>query len=90
MFGLINGFGVAGLIEEEILLFELRSVLETFLPYNREPSTFLRGLLEENKLACKANLLTRFFDVDELTNPLEQAIYVQVENPLVREVAVRS
>jgi spermidine-citrate ligase len=41
-------------------------------------------------LACKANLLTRFFDVDELTNPLEQAIYVQVDNPLVREVAVRS
>ncbi|SCC18922.1 IucA/IucC family protein [Bacillus mycoides] len=90
MFGLINGFGTAGLIKEEILLSELRSVLESFLPYNREPSTFLRELLEEDKLACKANLLTRFFDVDELTNPLEQAIYVQVDNPLVREVAVRS
>ncbi|MGG0725378.1 IucA/IucC family protein [Bacillus mycoides] len=90
MFGLINGFGTAGLIKEEILLSELRSVLESFLPYNRESSTFLRELLEEDKLACKANLLTRFFDVDELTNPLEQAIYVQVDNPLVREVAVRS
>jgi siderophore synthetase component len=90
MFGLINGFGTAGLIKEEILLSELRSVLEAFLPYNREPSTFLSELLEKNKLACKANLLTRFFDVDELTNPLEQAIYVQVDNPLVREVAVRS
>jgi siderophore synthetase component len=90
MFGLINGFGTAGLIKEEILLSELRSVLESFLPYNREPSTFLRELLEEDQLACKANLLTRFFDVDELTNPLEQAIYVQVDNPLVREVAVRS
>ncbi|EJV61648.1 hypothetical protein BWGOE4_19620 [Bacillus mycoides] len=90
MFGLINGFGTAGLIKEEILLSELRSVLESFLPYNREPSTFLSELLEENKLACKANLLTRFFDVDELTNPLEQAIYVKVDNPLVREVAVRS
>ncbi|MGE7861108.1 IucA/IucC family protein [Bacillus mobilis] len=90
MFGLINGFGTAGLIKEEILLFELRSVLESFLPYNRDSSTFLRELLEEDKLACKANLLTRFFDVDELSNPLEQAIYVQVQNPLVREVAVRS
>ncbi|MEB9301188.1 ferric iron reductase, partial [Bacillus cereus] len=90
MFGLINGFGTAGLIKEEILLSELRSVLESFLPYNREPSTFLRELLDEDKLACKANLLTRFFDVDELSNPLEQAIYVQVHNPLVREVAVRS
>ncbi|WP_242267503.1 IucA/IucC family siderophore biosynthesis protein [Bacillus cereus group sp. BfR-BA-01352] len=90
MFGLINGFGTAGLIREEILLKELRSVLESYLPYNREPSTFLRELLDEDKLACKANLLTRFFDVDELSNPLEQAIYVQVKNPLVREVAVRS
>ncbi|TXR70165.1 IucA/IucC family siderophore biosynthesis protein [Bacillus sp. AY18-3] len=90
MFGLINGFGTAGLIKEEILLSELRSVLEAFLSYNREPSTFLRELLEEDKLACKANLLTRFFDVDELSNPLEQAIYAQVQNPLVREVAVRS
>ncbi|PEL91823.1 IucA/IucC family protein [Bacillus wiedmannii] len=90
MFGLINGFGTAGLIKEEILLSELRSVLEAFLSYNREPSTFLRELLEEDKLACKANLLTRFFDVDELSNPLEQAIYVQVQNPIVREVAVRS
>lgn len=90
MFGLINGFGTAGLIREEILLTELRTVLESFLPYNREPSTFLRELLEEDRLACKANLLTRFFDVDELSNPLEQAIYVQVQNPLVREVAVRS
>ncbi|MFA2563700.1 IucA/IucC family siderophore biosynthesis protein [Bacillus wiedmannii] len=90
MFGLINGFGTAGLIKEEILLSELRSVLEAFLSYNREPSTFLRELLEEDKLACKANLLTRFFDVDELSNPLEQAIYVQVQNRLVREVAVRS
>ncbi|PDZ05891.1 IucA/IucC family siderophore biosynthesis protein [Bacillus cereus] len=90
MFGLINGFGTAGLIKEEILLSELRSVLESFLPYNREPSTFLRELLEEGKMACKANLLTRFFDVDELSNPLEQAIYVQVQNPLVKGVAVRS
>ncbi|PFR19837.1 IucA/IucC family siderophore biosynthesis protein [Bacillus cereus] len=87
MFGLINGFGTSRLIDEKILLSELRSVLESFLPYDREPSTFLEELLKNKELPCKANLLTRFFDVDELTSPLEQAIYVQVNNPLCQEVA---
>ena len=85
MFGLINGFGTAGLIDEEILLSELRITLESLLTYNREPSTFLERLLKDKQLPCKANLLTRFFDVDELTSPLEQAIYVQVDNPLFQE-----
>lgn len=86
MFGLINGFGTSRLIDENSLLSELRSVLESFLPYDREPSTFLEELLKNKELPCKANLLTRFFDVDELTSPLEQAIYVQVNNPLCQEV----
>ncbi|MDM5154526.1 IucA/IucC family protein [Bacillus sp. DX1.1] len=87
MFGLINGFGASRLIDEKILLFELRIVLESFLPHNREPSMFLQGLLEEEQLPCKANLLTRFYDVDELTSPLEQAIYVRVDNPLTSGVS---
>lgn len=85
MFGLINGFGAAGLIDEHILLSELRTALEEFVPFDREQSLFLDGLLKEDKLACKANLLTRFYDVDELISPLEQAIYVKIDNPLVTE-----
>ncbi|WP_141335669.1 IucA/IucC family siderophore biosynthesis protein [Paenibacillus sp. tmac-D7] len=87
LFGLINGFGTAGLVDERLLLRELRSVLAGFLPMNREPSTFLQSLLAEEKLPCKANLLTRLYDMDELVGSLEnQSVYVLVDNPLVLEV----
>ncbi|MCA0757535.1 IucA/IucC family siderophore biosynthesis protein [Paenibacillus sp. N4] len=87
MFGLINGFGTAGLADERLLLQELRSALESFLPLNREPSVFLESLLTEEKLPCKANLLTRLYDLDELVGSLEnQSVYVTVDNPLVVEV----
>ncbi|MBO8164004.1 MAG: IucA/IucC family siderophore biosynthesis protein [Brevibacillus sp.] len=88
MFGLINGFGSAGLVDERLLLAELRATLEQFVPMNRAPSTFLHSLLTEEKLPCKANLLTRLYDMDELAGPLEsQSVYVEVDNPLVKEVS---
>ncbi|WP_281891195.1 IucA/IucC family siderophore biosynthesis protein [Paenibacillus sp. YYML68] len=88
MFGLINGFAAAGLVSEETLLAELREALEQQLPLQREPSTFLPSLLHESKLPCKANLLTRLYDMDELVGSLEnQSVYVLVDNPLVQEVA---
>ncbi|MGG3890717.1 IucA/IucC family protein [Metabacillus fastidiosus] len=87
MFGLINGFGSAGLISESLLLKELKRVLEEFVPFNRDPSVFLSSLLTYETLPCKANLLTRLFDMDELVGSLEtQSVYVDVENPLVKEV----
>ncbi|KRF07120.1 IucA/IucC family siderophore biosynthesis protein [Paenibacillus sp. Soil766] len=87
LFGLINGFGTAGLADERELLRELRSVLVEFLPLNREPSIFLQSLLTEAKIPCKANLLTRLYDMDELVGSLEnQSVYVLVDNPLVLEV----
>ncbi|MCM3747844.1 IucA/IucC family siderophore biosynthesis protein [Paenibacillus pasadenensis] len=87
LFGLINGFGTAGLADERELLRELRGVLEQFLPMNREPSIFLKSLLTEAKIPCKANLLTRLYDMDELVGSLEnQSVYVLVDNPLVTEV----
>ncbi|MDR6553500.1 IucA/IucC family protein [Paenibacillus qinlingensis] len=87
LFGLINGFGTAGLAHERELLRELRSVLAEFLPLNREPSIFLQSLLTEAKIPCKANLLTRLYDMDELVGSLEnQSVYVLVDNPLVLEV----
>lgn len=89
MFGLINGFGSAGLISETVLLGELKKVLEESLPFNREPSIFLSSLLNHQTLPCKANLLTRLFDMDELVGSLEtQSVYVDVKNPLVKEVAL--
>ncbi|AEI45570.1 IucA/IucC family protein [Paenibacillus mucilaginosus] len=87
MFGLINGFGTAGLADERVLLAELREALASFVPMNREPSVFLHTLLHNEKLPCKANLLTRLFDMDELVGSLDtQSVYVEIDNPLVKEV----
>jgi spermidine-citrate ligase len=86
MLGLINGFGAEGLIDERLLLAELRAALASFLPINREPSDLLHSLLMERQISCKGNLLTRLYDMDELENPLEQAVYVYMENPLVEQL----
>ncbi|MFD0589248.1 IucA/IucC family protein [Paenibacillus sp. GCM10027627] len=85
MFGVINGFGAAGLIEENALLAELRACLAKYAPVNREPSEFLPSLLNEKALPCKANLLTRLHDMDELVGAMEsQSVYVPVRNPLLQ------
>ncbi|PZD95398.1 IucA/IucC family siderophore biosynthesis protein [Paenibacillus sambharensis] len=89
LFGLINGFGTAGLIDERLLLAELRTALERFKPFDREPSGLLDSLLQEPVLPCKANLLTRLHDMDELAGAMEtQSVYVPIDNPLVKEVGL--
>jgi len=84
IFGLINGFGVAGLIDERELLLELRRQLEEMYKTSKF-SRFLYPILFDSQLSCKANLLTRLLDIDELTSPLEQAVYVPFANPLALE-----
>ncbi|MFC7079356.1 IucA/IucC family protein [Halorussus caseinilyticus] len=87
LFGLINAFGTAGLADERDLLGILREELEHCRKFDRESSSLLDGLLDEETLPCKANLLTRFHDMDELVGSLEnQSVYADVENPLVTEV----
>ena len=82
LFGLINGFGVSGLIEEEKLIDHLRTRLTAYLP-----SSLIHSLLEESRLPCKANLLTRLYDMDELEGPMEaQSVYTTIENPLAAKV----
>ncbi|MGA9173875.1 MAG: IucA/IucC family protein [Thermoactinomyces sp.] len=84
LFGLINSFGISGLIDERELLSELRKELSQLQPWNRKPSNLLDSLLQHEKLPCKANLLTRFYEMDELAGPLEsQSVYVQIANPLL-------
>ncbi|WP_371925074.1 IucA/IucC family siderophore biosynthesis protein [Halobacillus sp. A1] len=86
LFGLINGFGASGLIEEERLMDHLRLRLKEYLP-----SPLIRSLLEESKLPCKANLLTRLYDMDELVGPMEaQSVYTAVDNPLASKAGVRA
>lgn len=89
LFGLINAFGCAGLVEERALLTELRSHLQEWRLRAPEGSRFIPELLYKRKLPCKANLLTRFYEMDELAGSLEgQSVYVEVDNPLAQEVYV--
>jgi spermidine-citrate ligase len=83
LFGLINAFGTSGLINEEILLEQLRATLVSLKPFNRESSKVIDNFMEKKILPCKANLMTRFYDMDELVGKLEnQSVYVNVRNPL--------
>ncbi|MEL3972531.1 IucA/IucC family protein [Rossellomorea oryzaecorticis] len=87
LFGLINGFGVSGLIEEG----ELIRALKERLKQHEEtmPSDLLSSLLYQPVLPCKANLLTRFYDMDELVGPMEsQSVYTMVKNPIAGEVEI--
>ncbi|WP_100400984.1 IucA/IucC family protein [Bacillus sp. FJAT-44742] len=88
LFGLINSFGTSGLSEEEVLLEILRRELQDLqvMAYGSS-SSLIDSLLHEESLPCKANLLTRFYDMDELEGDLaSQSVYTLVKNPLVQKV----
>ena len=83
LFGLINGFGAANLIEEEDLMDMLRHRLMHHDTLTDGKSGLIRSLLDAEELPCKANLLTRFHDMDELVGSLEtQSVYTKIRNPL--------
>ncbi|MEH6986336.1 IucA/IucC family protein [Cytobacillus firmus] len=83
LFGLINGFGTAGLAGEEALLAILKKKLLNHDQKTGGRSGLLRSLLQLKELPCKANLLTRFYDMDELAGSLEtQSVYTKIPNPL--------
>ncbi|WP_128895900.1 IucA/IucC family protein [Longirhabdus pacifica] len=93
LFGLINAFGSGHLVEEKDLLIELRHQLEAIRPSLNRPSPLLDSLLENETLLSKGNLLTRFYDMDELVGSMEtQSVYTETQNPLtikeVKSVAV--
>ncbi|MED4731319.1 IucA/IucC family protein [Aneurinibacillus migulanus] len=89
LFGLINGFGTAGLVQEEKLLQTLRESLEGQYRQTGETCNLLYSLLHMSELPCKANLLTRFYDMDELVGSLEaQSVYTVIQNPLLQKVGM--
>ncbi|WP_148415348.1 IucA/IucC family siderophore biosynthesis protein [Haloferax sp. KTX1] len=88
-FGLVNAFGTAGLVDERRLLGVLREELESLRRYDRPSSSLLDDLLTQATIPCKANLLTRFHDMDELEGSLaNQSVYADIDNPLVTELEV--
>ncbi|MCQ6275225.1 IucA/IucC family siderophore biosynthesis protein [Bacillus sp. V3B] len=88
LFGLVNAFGVSELIDEKKLLTLLREELEPYL--SQDHTKLVSSLLGNQELPCKANLLTRVHDMDELVGSLEtQSVYVNVDNPLYKVVGVK-
>ncbi|MCP3028203.1 IucA/IucC family siderophore biosynthesis protein [Halobacillus sp. A5] len=83
LFGLVNSFGSNELVNERELLDILRERLQEY----EQDSPLIRSLLNESSLPCKANLLTRFHDMDELQGSLaHQSVYTSVDNPLASKV----
>ncbi|ACV49425.1 IucA/IucC family protein [Halomicrobium mukohataei] len=84
VFGVVNAFGTAGLVDERALLDVFRTELEHLRQYDHAASSLLTDLLTAETISCKANLLTRFHDMDELTgSPETQSVYTEIDNPLV-------
>ncbi|WP_181349597.1 IucA/IucC family siderophore biosynthesis protein [Thalassobacillus sp. CUG 92003] len=89
IFGLINSFGVNGLISEQRLLDVFREKLRQHHSRSKGVADLLASLLNDEKLPCKANLLTRFYDMDELVGSLEdQSVYTLVSNPIAEKAGI--
>jgi siderophore synthetase component len=84
VFSVIHRFGADGLVSEKTLLEWAIGQLELLEnELTGQGKAFVHMILHQEKLAYKANLLTRFHDVDELAAELEQAIYTKLSNPFV-------
>ncbi|MEM9454521.1 MAG: IucA/IucC family protein [Myxococcota bacterium] len=84
LFSVINRFGLDGIVDEQTLLEFVRGRLIDLRPEMGELGTeFIDLLLEQEALPCKANLLTRLEDRDELQAENELAVYTLLDNPLL-------
>lgn len=81
--GVVNALGPS--VDESVLLGDLRRVLtEERARGGRYPATLLDRLLDDDRWPCKANLLTRAHDLDELVGDIAtQSVYVALPNPLL-------
>ncbi|MDZ8187272.1 MAG: IucA/IucC family protein [Nostoc sp. ChiSLP02] len=85
LLGLINAFGVAGLVDERVLLAEVRTTLDTYAHIEPDSSKLLHQL-RQPQWRCKANLISRFHDIDEMHSSLPtHSIYVAIDNPFTVE-----
>jgi siderophore synthetase component len=95
LYAVINRFALDGLLGEEPLLDVVRHKLIALRPsLHKLGVELIDALLERKAIPCKANLLTRLADMDELQSDNELAVYTLVDNPLyaphLEPLAVRS
>ncbi|WP_260285791.1 IucA/IucC family protein [Peribacillus aracenensis] len=89
LLGLINNFGTEGLVSENKLLQLVQEQLETCSRESEDEGMkrVVSKLLHARESSCKANLLTRFHDMDELVGSLEtQSVYTTIDNPFAQGV----
>lgn len=83
LYSVVNRLALDGLCDEASTLRSVRHRLTTLRPRLRERGrAFIALMLEHATIPCKANLLTRIADMDELQSENELAVYVPVENHL--------
>lgn len=82
LFSVICRLGQDGLISEDCLMeWCWAQLCQLERELSGQGKAFIRHILQSEKLAYKANLLTRFHDVDELMAKNEQAVYTYIPNP---------
>ncbi|USK44803.1 IucA/IucC family protein [Cytobacillus oceanisediminis] len=82
LFSVISRLGQDDLISEDRLIKWCRNQLSSLEKgLFGQGKGFIRHILQSEKLSYKANLLTRFHDVDELMAKNEQAVYTYLPNP---------
>ncbi|RBP48192.1 siderophore synthetase component [Roseimicrobium gellanilyticum] len=85
LYAIVHRFGADSLIEEQDLLRHIEAKLVALRATMDGPGAALIDvLLQSESLPCKANLLTRIEDRDELESECELAVYSSVVNPLAR------
>lgn len=88
LFAIVHRFGADGLINEQDLLSRVEAKLAALRATMDGPgATLIDILLQSDSLPCKANLLTRIEDRDEIESECELAVYVSIANPLARGFA---
>lgn len=90
LFSVIHRMALDSLLSEEVLLeIVVRRFEDLRMQMEGPGKSVLDALLTQPLIACKANLLTRLEDMDELETENELGVYCEVVNPLVRVAGTR-
>lgn len=84
LFAVINRFGLDGILDEELLIsFVHDRLVELRAELGELGTELVDMLLERQALPCKANLLTRVEDRDEIQTENQLGVYTLIANPLL-------
>lgn len=83
LFSVVHRLGAEGLLDEGVALHAVKHRLaRLYEDLTAGGKALVEALLHDRELCCKANLLTRARDIDELSAELDAVVYVGVDNPL--------